>query len=153
MPAGKVAGRVFGGSRRCWGSRPDRLWAIAEAFRRGATVDEIYDRCKIDRWFLRNLEEIVEMEQALEAADESERVEWLRPAKQAGFSQEAYDKCLADKELFDKIVEVRKRAHEEFGVDSTPSFFINGKRLKGVGIDDFKAAIEGTGTADTPPSG
>ena len=74
-------------------------------------------------------------------------------AKQAGFSQEAYDKCLADKELFDKIVAVRKRAHEEFGVDATPSFFVNGKRLPGIGIDDFEAAIEGTGPADTPPSG
>ncbi|MHA1517907.1 MAG: DsbA family protein [Alphaproteobacteria bacterium] len=74
-------------------------------------------------------------------------------AKQAGFSQEAYDKCLADKELFDKIVAVRKKANEEFGVDATPSFFVNGKRLPGIGIDDFESAIEGTGPADTPPSG
>jgi protein-disulfide isomerase len=74
-------------------------------------------------------------------------------AKQAGFSQDAYDKCVNDAELFDKIVAARKKAHDEFGVDSTPTFFVNGKRLNGVGIDAFDAAIEGSGTGDTPPSG
>ncbi|MGH6737245.1 MAG: DsbA family protein [Methyloceanibacter sp.] len=75
-------------------------------------------------------------------------------AKQAGFSQEAFDKCLADKELFDKIVEVRKRAHEEFGVDATPAFFINGKRLKGgYELKNFEAVIDGGSAEDTPPSG
>jgi len=66
--------------------RPGRPWAIAEAFRRGATVEEIYRRSAIDPWFLRNLEELVEMEAALAQAKPEERVAWLRPAKQAGFS-------------------------------------------------------------------
>ena len=75
-------------------------------------------------------------------------------AKQAGFSQEKFDECLADKELFEKIVEVRKRGHEEFGVDATPSFFINGKRMKGIEIKDFEAAIDGGSAEGTPsPSG
>src|SRR5262245_7852625 len=50
-------------------------------------------------------------------------------ARQSGMSKEDFDKCLADKTLFDNIVEIRRKANEEFGVDSTPSFFINGKRL------------------------
>jgi carbamoyl-phosphate synthase large subunit len=66
--------------------RPGRPWAIAEAFRRGATVEEIHRRSFIDPWFLRNLQELVEMEAALAAAPPAERVAWLRPAKQAGFS-------------------------------------------------------------------
>ncbi len=66
--------------------RPDRPWAIVEAFRRGATVEEIFDRSKIDPWFLRNLEEIAQMEADLKAATVPERGDWLRPAKQAGFS-------------------------------------------------------------------
>jgi len=66
--------------------RPGRPWAIAEAFRRGATVEEIQRRSFIDPWFLRNLQELVEMEAALAAAPPAERVAWLRPAKQAGFS-------------------------------------------------------------------
>lgn len=68
-------------------------------------------------------------------------------AKQAGFSKEKFDQCLADKDLFDKIVETRKIAHEKFGVDSTPSFFVNGKRLKGEHeLKDFEALMAG-GTA------
>ena len=66
--------------------RPDRLWAVAEAFRRGATVEQLFDRCKIDPWFLRNIEEIVAMEGELSAAPDAERADWLLPAKQAGFS-------------------------------------------------------------------
>ncbi len=66
--------------------RPGRVWAIAEAFRRGVTVEEIHRRCAIDPWFLRNLRELVEMESDLAAAPPAERPAWLRTAKQAGFS-------------------------------------------------------------------
>ena len=72
-------------------------------------------------------------------------------AKQAGFSEESYNQCIEDKDLFNKIVAIRKKAHEEFGVDGTPAFFVNGERLDGIGIESFDAAIEGK--PDTPPSG
>jgi carbamoyl-phosphate synthase large subunit len=55
-------------------------------------VDEVHARSAIDPWFLGNLREIVEMEQDLAAAEPGERLAWLRPAKQAGFS----DRRLAD---------------------------------------------------------
>jgi protein-disulfide isomerase len=65
-------------------------------------------------------------------------------ARQAGFSKEEFDKCLADKDLFNKIVETRKRANEKFGVDSTPSFFVNGKRITGEHtLQDFETALAG----------
>ncbi|MFO0687117.1 MAG: carbamoyl-phosphate synthase large subunit [Myxococcota bacterium] len=66
--------------------RAGRPWALAEAIRRGATVEELYRRTKIDRWFLRNIEEIVEAEKRLAALPKNDRVQWLRPAKQLGFS-------------------------------------------------------------------
>ncbi|NLO04656.1 MAG: carbamoyl-phosphate synthase large subunit [candidate division WS1 bacterium] len=44
---------------------PDRLFELRAAFRRGASVDELYERTKIDPWFLRNLGEIVEMQDEL----------------------------------------------------------------------------------------
>lgn len=50
-------------------------------------------------------------------------------AKQAGFTQESFDKCLTDQKLLDSITNGRKRASETFGVNATPTFFINGKRL------------------------
>ena len=41
----------------------ERIFAIAEAFRRGiADVDEIYDIIKIDRWFLRKIKRIADVE-------------------------------------------------------------------------------------------
>ncbi len=42
---------------------PDRLLKIAQAFRLGATVQQIYDSCKYEPWFLRQIEEIVRTEE------------------------------------------------------------------------------------------
>ncbi|MEE8508163.1 MAG: carbamoyl-phosphate synthase large subunit, partial [Myxococcota bacterium] len=67
-------------------ARPGRIWAIAEAFRRGASIEEIRRRSAIDPWFLRNLQEIIEFEARLEASAPEDRKAWLRSAKQQGFS-------------------------------------------------------------------
>jgi protein-disulfide isomerase len=67
-------------------------------------------------------------------------------ARQAGFSKEKFDQCLANKDLFNKIVAVRQQANEKFQVDSTPSFFVNGKRMKGDHpLKDFDAALAEAG--------
>jgi protein-disulfide isomerase len=77
----------------------------------------------------------------------------LLVAKQAGFSKEKFDQCLADKELFNKIVETRKRGNEQFGVDSTPSFFINGKRMTGEQTTAaFEAVLSGGSSAPSGPA-
>jgi protein-disulfide isomerase len=86
---------------------------------------------------------------AVPGADGKEKL--LLIAKQAGFSKEKFDQCLADKELFQKIVDTRTRGNEEFGVDSTPSFFVNGKRLTGEHtLQDFETALGG---GKTPADG
>jgi protein-disulfide isomerase len=64
-----------------------------------------------------------------EGAEGTEKL--LQIAKQAGFTKEKFDQCIGDKALFEKILETRTRGHETFGIDSTPSFFVNGKRLTG----------------------
>ncbi len=51
-------------------------------------------------------------------------------AKQAGFTQESFDKCLTDQKLLDEVTAQRTRASDVFGVSATPTFFINGKRLQ-----------------------
>ncbi len=51
-------------------------------------------------------------------------------AKQAGFTQESFDKCLTDQKLLDQITAGRTRAGDVFGVSATPTFFVNGKRLQ-----------------------
>jgi len=62
--------------------------------------------------------------------------------KQAGFTQESFDKCLSDQKLLDSVTAVRVRASEKFGVNSTPTFFLNGKRLDAVSLADFEKALD-----------
>lgn len=52
-------------------------------------------------------------------------------SKQAGFTKAKFEACLKDQKLLDGINWVRARANREFGVNSTPTFFINGKVLRG----------------------
>ena len=63
-------------------------------------------------------------------------------AKQAGFTQDSFDKCLTDQKLLDQVQAIRNRAAEKFGVNSTPTFFVNGKRLTGPTLADFEKAID-----------
>jgi protein-disulfide isomerase len=63
--------------------------------------------------------------------------------KGAGFTQEAFDKCLTDQKLLDSITQERARAAEKFGVSSTPTFFINGKRFTGAPtVGEFDKVID-----------
>jgi protein-disulfide isomerase len=55
----------------------------------------------------------------------------LAIAKQAGFTQQTFDECLANQKMLDGIEESRTRAAQKFGVNSTPTFFINGKIFRG----------------------
>jgi protein-disulfide isomerase len=64
-------------------------------------------------------------------------------AKQAGFTQESFDKCLTDQKLLDQLTAIHARANETFGVNATPSFFINGKRLQASPIlEEFDKVLE-----------
>lgn len=57
----------------------ERLFVIAEAIRRGVTIDEIREITGIDRWFLRKIENIIQLENKLVAEELS--VELLKAAK------------------------------------------------------------------------
>jgi protein-disulfide isomerase len=52
-------------------------------------------------------------------------------AKQAGLSQEAFEACLDNRQMLEGLEKVRNQAAEKFGVNATPTFFVNGKRLSG----------------------
>ena len=63
--------------------------------------------------------------------------------RQAGFSQDKFDACLKDQKLYDAINVVKNRGVEQFKVDSTPTFFINGQRHPGnMSIDELEAIIK-----------
>jgi len=87
---------------------------------------------------------------AVPGADGKEQL--LKIARQAGMSKEQFDQCLADEALFKKILDTRTKAHDKFQVDSTPTFFINGKRLKGDHqLSDFQVAFGETPAEDAKP--
>ncbi len=70
----------------------------------------------------------------------------------AGITKETFDKCLTDQKTLDKMLEIRKRGSEVFGVNSTPTFFINGKVLKGRhNLEDFEKIMEPTLKQETGP--
>jgi carbamoyl-phosphate synthase large subunit len=90
-----------GGSGRAGDGQPDealiknrlgtpnaeRVFYIRHAFRAGWSVEQIHDLTRIDPWFLHQLREIHEMEQALRAQELATiATPLLRRAKQFGFS-------------------------------------------------------------------
>jgi protein-disulfide isomerase len=50
---------------------------------------------------------------------------------QAGMSEQAVEACEKDQALLDKLSADQKFAYEVLKVDATPTFFINGEKLKG----------------------
>ncbi len=89
-----------------------RIFVIAEALKKGYTVDRIYDLTKIDKWFLYKLRNIIELERELEGynsvADVSDAM--LLDAKRKGFSDfqlaRTVFKC-SGSEIEERIQEVR----------------------------------------------
>lgn len=63
--------------------------------------------------------------------------------QQAGFTRQTFTKCQQDDKLLKKLVAQRDRG-EQFGVDKTPTFFLNGTMLEvaNATIEDFDKALE-----------
>ena len=67
----------------------------------------------------------------------------LAIAKQAGFTEQSFDACLANQQILDGIEKVRQRAIKQFKVESTPTFFVNGTKVTGaVSIEDMAKVID-----------
>ena len=66
-----------------------------------------------------------------------------RVGKQAGFSDQSVDACLADQKVLDGIKQTQDNAYEKLKVNSTPTFFVNNTVLKGgADIEEFKKVID-----------
>ncbi len=63
---------------------PNRLWYISGAFRKGYSVQEVYELSKIDPWFLENIKQMVEFEKVIKEKDLDPQT--LRLAKEMGYS-------------------------------------------------------------------
>ncbi|MFK5984752.1 MAG: carbamoyl-phosphate synthase large subunit [Pseudomonadota bacterium] len=77
-----------------------RIWYIADAFRKGLTLDEIQELTGIDPWFLIQIEELIEFEdnfKGLNILDLDEKT--MRQAKRRGFSDSRLANLLATDEI------------------------------------------------------
>jgi carbamoyl-phosphate synthase large subunit len=93
----------------------ERIWYIRYALKAGLSVEDIYQRTRIDRWFLHNLRELVEMEDQLRGHRNLETVPdaLLLSAKQYGFS----DRQLAH--LYQTTEHEVRRARKARGIEAT----------------------------------
>lgn len=67
----------------------------------------------------------------------------LALAKQMGFTQESFESCLKDQKVLEAIENVRTHGAEKLAVNSTPTFFINGKKVNGsMTIQELDKQIE-----------
>lgn len=65
---------------------PDRLLVVAQAMRMGLGTEEIYNACKIERWFLERIREIIDLEQRVQTHGLPADATNMRLLKAAGFS-------------------------------------------------------------------
>jgi carbamoyl-phosphate synthase large subunit len=89
-------------------ARPERLWHVADGFRAGLTLEDLFDLTAIDPWFLVQIGELVSLEGSVrDRSVESLDADSLRQLKRKGFS----DRRLAH--LLDCTEgKVRTRRHE-----------------------------------------
>ena len=85
-----------------------RLWFIADAFRRGWSMQEIFDSCQVDKWFLHQIREIVNDEKIISESNLNDIDKaTMKSYKKKGFS----DARMADL-LNIKEQEVRNHRYE-----------------------------------------
>ena len=89
-----------------------RLFRIAEAIKRGISIDEIYRLSRVDKWFLYKLKNIIDLERQLRDIDllktnDKEKKYWLTRAKRFGFSDGQIAKIMGVDTIF--IRQMRRR--------------------------------------------
>ena len=82
----------------------ERCFVVAEAIRRGITLEEIHDITKIDLWFLSKIQNIIKMEKARETHELTPSL--LRKAKRMGFADAVIGKRVGKTEF--EIRDMRK---------------------------------------------
>jgi protein-disulfide isomerase len=96
-------------------------------------------RCADDKYFA--MVDVLFKQQNNWAPVQDARTALFNIAKLAGFSQESFEACLTNQQLLDDVRTVRARG-AEFGVNATPTFFINGKKYSGaMSIAEMSAII------------
>jgi carbamoyl-phosphate synthase large subunit len=77
---------------------PERILFVAEAFRRGMSVEDVHAACKIDPWFLRQIENIVATEESVRKAGLPQTAESFHALKRQGFADKRLAKLTGQSE-------------------------------------------------------
>ena len=85
----------------------NRILYIAQAFRVGMSIDEVFNLCFIDRWFLSQIKEIVDSEMSLKDKSLESISDSLRDLKSDGFSDKRLANILATTES--EVRDLRRR--------------------------------------------
>jgi len=93
----------------------NRILYLAQAFREGMSIDEVYNLTKIDRWFLYQIEEIVELEKSIDI-DILKNEKLLRKVKCDGFSDAMIAKLINQKDSMDINENDIRNARMKFGI-------------------------------------
>jgi protein-disulfide isomerase len=97
-------------------------------------------RCVPDDKYFGMLDLIYEQQQTW--ATQNAREELLKMAKLAGLSEAQFEECLKNEDLAKGILEIRKDGSEKYGVDATPTLYLNGQKMEGErDIEAFRKAI------------
>lgn len=84
----------------------ERIWYVADAFRAGWTLEEVYELCKIDYWFLSQIAELIELENELRSTQLSALDSYaMKSLKRKGFSDARIARLLGTDE--DSVREAR----------------------------------------------
>jgi len=111
---------------------PDRLWYIADAFRFGMTLEEVYQECHVDRWFLAQIQALIKQEIALKDTT-IETLDSLRmhALKRIGFSDvylaellQCSEEKVRERRIQLGILPVYKRIDSCAGEFSSPTAYL-----------------------------
>jgi protein-disulfide isomerase len=97
-------------------------------------------RCAPEQQYFPFISVLMKQQQSWATAQDA-RGALLQMSKLAGFSQETFEACLTNQKLLDDVNATMQRGATEFGVNSTPTFIINGKKYAGALSTESMSAI------------
>ena len=82
-----------------------------------------------DRYF--GMIDIIFRQQDKWARSPNPTVELQKIGRLGGISKAKFEQCVGDEELMNQILQTRLKGHEQHGVESTPTFLVNGDKYTG----------------------
>ena len=107
-----------------------------------ATAAFMLARCAPEDRYFPMVEVFFKQQQQWAGAADGEAA-LLQIAKLAGFTQESFKACLTNQQVLDDVRATMERGSKDYGVNATPTFFINGQKYAGaLSVDEMSAIID-----------